>query len=46
MHFLKNIDVLASTSNLKFQKFEDFEYAYLSKYLTCIMMLHTKKACN
>jgi hypothetical protein len=33
---------------IKFEgsEFGNFEYSYLSKYLTYIMILHTKKACN
>jgi hypothetical protein len=47
MLFLKRInDVLVATSNLKLQKFGNFEYAYLLKYLAYIIMLHTKKACD
>ena len=41
---LKNIDMLVATPNLVLQKFGNFEYAYRLKYLTYIMMLHTKKA--
>ena len=44
MPFLKNIvDVPVATSNLKLENFANFEYAYLSKYLTYIMVLHTIK---
>ena len=46
MLFLKKIDALEATSNLKLQKSGNFEYAYLSKYLTYIIMPHTKKAYN
>jgi hypothetical protein len=46
MLFLKSINVLVATSDLKLQKSGNFGYAYLSKYLTYIMMLHAERACN
>ena len=46
MLFLKNIDAPVVTPNSRLQNFQNFEYAYLLKYLKYIMMLHTKKACN
>ena len=44
--FLKSIDVLVTTLNLKLQNYEKFEYAYLLQYLMYIMILHSKKGFN
>ena len=47
MVFLKNIDMLVvATSDSKLQNFGNFEYKYLLKSLTYIMILHTRKAYN
>ena len=46
MLFLKNVDPLAITSTSKIQKYGRSEYPYLLRYLTYVIILHTKKACN
>ena len=46
MLFLENINVLVATSNLRLQKFENFEYAYFSNYLTYKIVLYTKNVAS